>query len=141
MKYDELTKRFAEWLFPLIERRDCGIMHADGRPRPFHTDRFLESRSLNYPPRQITKTDLSLHLNREDTLYYRSSRQSGFVLAMIDVDAKRGERDAEEVARWLTDTYLPGAYLEPSTRGIGRHIYALFRIGSERAAVVNAALR
>src|SRR5690242_2078460 len=117
MKYDELTHGFAKWLFPLIDRRDCGVLHADGKPRPFHTDRFLESRKLRYPPREITRTDLDLHLRAEDTLYYRSSRRSGFVLAMIDIDAKRGEIDAELVSQWLTGTYLEHAYAEPSTRG------------------------
>lgn len=140
MKYDDLTNRFAKWLFPLIDRVDCGYKHEDGSPRPFHTSAFLTSRGHDYPPRKVTRTFLQAHLRDEETFYYRSRRRSGFVLAMIDVDAHEGQTDAQAVADWLVSTYFPQAYCEPSTHGRGRHVYAVLRVGDARPWVVNAAL-
>lgn len=142
MKYSSLTRKFAEWLFPLIDRHDCGFKHTDGRPRPFNRNWDLDNwKRLRFPPRQITRTNIEVHLNGEDTLYYRSLRECGYIFAMIDIDAHEGQTDAEAAADWLVDTYFPGAYLEPSTGGLGRHIYLVLRIGSTRRSQTNENLK
>ena len=86
-------------------------------------------------PTNNTTTHIESHLNGNDRLYYRSQRGSGFVLLMIDIDAKNGEPDAGAVAKFLTDTYFPGAYCEFSPGGHGRHLYLVVRCQVKREFV------
>jgi hypothetical protein len=44
------------------------------------------------------------------------------MLLGVDIDAKHGEQDAQEVCDMLLDL-LPGSYFEPSTSGTGIHLY------------------
>jgi len=73
----------------------------------------------------LAKSHLQDHLNKAETYYYSSNFYSPIQLLMIDIDAKNGETDAEDVAKFITDTYFPGAYYDTSTNGQGRHIYIL----------------
>jgi len=137
MKYSPLVNRYAQWLFDLIDRRDCGV-RVDGTPRSINTTHCLDNwRDQPYPPKKLTRTHLDSHLRAEDTFYFRSNRKSGFALLMFDIDAHRGEEDARQVADWVIGRYLTGAYSEPSTGGNGMHVYALMRIGKVKRAAAN----
>ena len=51
-----------------------------------------------------------------------ASPRIALVLLGFDVDAHHGEHDVEKTTNLILDLF-PGAYHEPSTNGLGRHIY------------------
>lgn len=50
------------------------------------------------------------------------------ILCKIDIDGHNGEKDCEQVAIWLNNTYFKQSYWEPSTSFTGRHGYTKIAI-------------
>ena len=136
-KYDQLTQRLARFLLgdkkkgrpPLIDPYEGGIrklIRGRWEPRPMNLKWQIEDKRHGHPKR-FSRTHLAEHLRGAETYYYRSHRGGGQVLIMIDVDAHLGQRDAGAVAEAIEQFYLPGCYHEPSTNGVGRHVYAVVR--------------
>lgn len=132
MKYDELTNRLAKYLLgdkktgrpQLIDVYEHGKRDAHGTPKPINLKWQLEDKRHGHP-QKFTRTPLALHLHDHETFYYRNNRSSGLVLLKIDIDAHEGQTDVLAVAETIEQFYFPSCYHEPSTGGLGRHLYVV----------------
>jgi hypothetical protein len=126
-RYEPLTRLFARWLYQYIDRYDCGVRARDGHPVYFTDNVHLSLfRDRSYWPQKLTQTLIQRHLHGDEKLYLTSSRSSGFALIRLDIDAHHGQTDALDAADWITATFFPEAYHEPSQRGHG--IYLVVQI-------------
>lgn len=144
MKYHHpLTTRFGRWLYQYANRLDYGIVQqtSDGSMRP---GRALPD-DHHYGAWELSKRKLKLrmldhHLMNQhpaDTLYYTSDPKRERGLLMLDIDAHEGQTDAADLAAWIEARFLPGAYSEPSTHLLGRHMYFLVPAGNVRRFELN----
>ena len=128
-KYSPLTNALAKWLFPLIDRYDCGFYdYKDKCPKSYLTNEAMNTMlafGAGWGIKPITRTQLEEHLFDGKTKYFRSSYKSRYAFINLDIDAHNGEIDAEEAAAFICDNFHNGVYYEPSTNGSGRHIYLL----------------
>src|SRR4051794_8836911 len=93
-KYSALTRAFRKWLFPLIDRYDCGDYDPEkGHPAPRHVkERFLEM--INYRSffgmKKLTSTCIERYHAGGYANFYRSNRFGRKVLLNLDIDAHGG---------------------------------------------------
>jgi hypothetical protein len=111
----------------MIDRYGWGCKSkSEPRPQPVYS---AAERSSGRWLKKITMTHLAEHLAREDTFYYTSLPKSPTHLLCVDIDAHNGERDAQDLSRWIVAQWFPGAYWEPSTNGLGVHLYLAIDVG------------
>ena len=133
-KYGKITLLLTrKWLYEFIDRYVYGYYDIAEQTPKYSTSReciesfLINPRGLGKYLSKINRNDIEKHIqgNVEDTKYYTTWSGSKTALLMIDIDAHEGQTNAIQVAEWVKDNYFPEAYYEPSTHGLGVHMYIL----------------
>lgn len=144
-------RKYSRWLYQFVSRYEHGI-RSNGSPiRVNNTDKLnkaiAESKIKSTKKKltgfalipKITEKHLRYHLDKRETFYYISKRgnqdRADRILLMLDIDAHSGQTDSEQVAQWVRANYIPNSYIEPSTNGLGRHLYFILNIESFQTAL------
>lgn len=120
-------RKFARFLYEHIHRYDYGYDVGNGRKRiPKASIQQARIRKSYRGLKQLTETLIKTHLTQKVTYYYVGSHKSRRLLLCVDIDAHEGQSDSLDVANYLNFWWLEGnGYIEPSTNGLGIHLYFL----------------
>lgn len=138
MKYSNpLALRFARWAYHYIDRYEYGVRSQGAVVRAISDKEYAVANHTNnrrvIAMRRLRAGRIDRHLMNLDvaeTVYYTSLRSAPAALLMVDIDAHEGEQDAQQVAEWIRFHWLKDCYVEPSTHGLGRHLYILVPAGT-----------
>jgi hypothetical protein len=130
-KYNPITLKLCRgWLYKYIDRINYGIWDSEkNEPRFAYREETVIMHDRLF--HKINMTDIEQHLlsNRvEDTKYYTAWAGADTALLCIDIDAHEGQSNAWNVAEWIKGNFLPESYYEPSTHGLGIHLYFLVEV-------------
>jgi hypothetical protein len=126
--YKKTTNKLCKWLYKYIDRYSWGYYNEIvNEVQRANSDEFI---SKGHHWQKITKTSIEYHLECDlnETVYYTTSAKSDTALLCIDIDAHDEETNAADVAAWIKSNYFPQSHYEPSTRGLGRHLYLLVSV-------------
>jgi len=130
--YDPMTRKLSKWLYSYIDRYVYGVVdRTTGQPRfAYSAERIASMSKYGGWVRKITMTDIENHLfaGSEYRRYYTTRGKSSVALLCIDIDAHEGQQNAWHVAVWIVENYFPNAYWEPSSGGLGVHLYILVAV-------------
>lgn len=95
---------------------------------PYFEPGRIRARRRIYRPRLLTLRALREHRDQRGnaTVLVTNCRTKPVLLLLMDIDAKNGEQDADQLAQFVSGEFFDGrCYIEPSRSGKGRHAYFL----------------
>lgn len=137
-----------KWLRDLISSIDFGNKKVkwDGTPGVPHMNTITDvmaayNGSQWWRIDRLCNVDFDDHFSNRET-YYFTAGNGRRVIIMGDVDCKRFGTLAGALAycKFLSETFLPGLYYEPSTNGRGAHFYIVVETNGLRGKYFNELL-
>ena len=131
---------YREWLLQFNDLRDYAIGHQSFRLRDSELETFRNHPGEAYVERLGPRGRYKVyrqpvlpyrHLadRRNNTVWVSNSSKHDVLLLNLDVDAKNGEPDAQQLTEFIASEYLQNhLFIEPSRHGFGRHGYFLVNV-------------